>query len=115
MGRFNLKALEEAPVTVPLQMVGVEKDTVVSNKKIHEFLKVQEKTGQTSACFFAEGVPHELISQYDFPAVEMYWLDSLLNGSIGFITAGQRLPTISKASVSEAPYPLCAMETERRD
>lgn len=115
IGSSNLKELRETPLTVPLQLVGVEKDTVVSNVEIHEFLQLQEKTGQTFACFFPEGVPHEMISQYDFPGVEMYWLDSLLNGSIGFITVGQRLPAIGKVSVSEASYPVCAMETERRD
>ena len=45
----------------------------------------------------------------------MYWLDALLNGSIGFITVGQRFPVIGDLSIPEAPYPVCAMETERRD
>jgi alpha-beta hydrolase superfamily lysophospholipase len=115
MGRYSLDALRETPLTVPLQLVGVENDTVVSNIEIGEFLRSQDDIGQTSACFLPEGVPHDMISQYDFPAVEMFWLDSLLNGSIGFITVGRRLPAIGKESVSEAPYPVCAMETERRD
>jgi len=115
LGRWNLMSLREAPLMVPIQLVGVEKETVSSNVEIREFLRIQAKTDQTSACFFPEGVPHEMISQYDLPAVEMYWLDSLLNGSIGFITVGQRFPAIGKVSVSEVPYPVCAMETERRD
>jgi len=115
LGLWNLQAVREAPLTVKLQLVGVEKDAVASNIAMREFLQLQEKAGQPSACFFPEGVPHGLISQYDFPAVQMYWLDSLLNGSIGFMSVGRRLPTIGRVSVSEAPYPVCAMETERRD
>jgi alpha-beta hydrolase superfamily lysophospholipase len=115
LGRSNLETVRESPLTVRLQLVGVEKDTVVSNIDIGEFLRLQEKTDQTSACFFPDGVPHEMISQYEFPGVEMYWMDSLLNGSIGFITVGQRFPPIGKVSVFEAPFPVCAMETERRD
>lgn len=115
LGRYSLGALRATPLIVPLQLVGVENDSVASNIEIREFLQFQENTGQTSACFFSEGVPHDMISQYDFPAVEMFWLDSLLNGSIRFITVGRRLPAIGKVSLSEAPYPVCAMETERRD
>ena len=115
MGGYTLASLRQAPLAVPLQLIGVEMDPVVSNSKIREFLRIQANTGKTSACFFPLGVPHDMISQYDFPGIEMYWLDSLLNGSVGFITAGRRLPVIGQESVSEAPYPLCAMETERRD
>ena len=115
IGDSILKSVRESPLAAPVQLVGVEKDTVASNDKMHDFLNSQNNAGQTSACFFAEGVPHEMLSQYDFPGVEMYWLDSLLSGSIGYITAGQQLPTIGKVSVSEMHYAICATETERRD
>lgn len=114
-GRYTLDAVRQAPLAIPVQVIGIEEDTVASNAEIREFVEAQAQSSRVSVCFLPQGVPHEMISEHDFPGVEMLWLDSLLNGSIGFITVGRPLPVIGKASVSEAPYALCAMETERRD
>ena len=114
-GRYTLDAIRQTPLAIPVKVIGIEEDTVASNAEIHEFVEAQAQSGRVTACFLPRGVPHEMISEYDFPGVEMFWLDSLLSGSIGFITAGRPLPVIGEASVSEAPYTLCAMETERRD
>ena len=95
--------------------MGVENDQVVSNAQIRQFLDVQAGTGMTSACFYPDGVPHAMISQYDNPDGDAFWLDSVLSGTIGFITAGQPFPETAQPSVSEAPWAECAMQTERRD
>jgi hypothetical protein len=115
MGSDLQESLAEEPLDVRLQFVGVEKDSVVNNNISREFLVVQEATGRTTACFYPEGVPHAMISGYDSPDIEMYWLDSLLSGAVAFITAGEPFATDGSESISEAPFLRCATETERWD
>jgi pimeloyl-ACP methyl ester carboxylesterase len=113
MGNKLQKILAEEPLDVQLQFVGVENDNVVNNSINREFLAVQSVTGKTTACFYPEGVPHAMISRHDSPGIDMFWVDSLLIGAVEFITAGEPFAVESVESVSEAPFMLCATETER--
>jgi alpha-beta hydrolase superfamily lysophospholipase len=114
LGKYLFETLQAEPLEMLLQYVGTENDTVVNNEKVRIVLNVQQQTGRTSACFYPDGVPHAMVSEFDSPGIDMYWLDSLLSGAVGFISGGEPFP-VGQESLPEAPYPLCAIETERWD
>ncbi len=106
LGRYNARALRAEPLAMPLQVIGVEGDQVISNPRLSEFLDWQSVTGETSACFYPEGVPHAMISPYDNPGMDMYWLDALRADLVAFVAAGRAFPTTGATS-QVAPWPLC--------
>lgn len=106
LGRYNANALRAEPLAMPLQVVGVEGDSVISNPRLSEFLGWQSVTGKTSACFYPEGVPHAMISPYDNPGVDMYWLEALRTDIVSFVTTGRAFRTTGTPS-QVAPWPLC--------
>ena len=114
LGKYLFDELRAEPFERPLQYVGTENDTVVNNQKARAVLDVQQGTGKTTACFYPDGVPHAMISGFDSPGVDMYWLDSLLSGTVAYITRGESFRT-GKQSIPESPYYQCAIETERWD
>jgi len=50
-----------------------------------------------------EGVVHAKFSRYDNPGRDMYRLDSILDGAIGFTVMAQSLPQGDRAGESELP------------
>lgn len=65
------------------------------------------------ACAYPDDVPPSMLSVFDNPGVDMYWLDSLLNGSIDFIVDGLPLPIGFGRSMNPTALPECALSAER--
>jgi len=95
-----------------LQFVASEHDAVVSNDSI---ITVAVDTERVFACMYPSGVPHSMVSQFDNPGVDMYWLDSLLNGAIDFISEGQPFPVRPGSGAKQPGMYECALLTERTD
>ncbi len=95
-----------------LQFIASEHDDVVSNDNI---ITVAVDTERVFACMYPNGVPHSMVSQFDNPGVDMYWLDSLLNGAIGFIAEGRPYPVRPGSSAKQPRMYECALLTERTD
>jgi hypothetical protein len=60
-------------------------------------------------CFFAEPVPHAMLSRYENPDVDMFWLDELLEGAAAFVASATPFPRESAASIKG--WPGCAVDT----
>ena len=107
LGSFTLKALKENPLPGALQVAGAENDGVVSNDATREFLSAQRQQGRISACFYPDGTPHAMISPFDNPGIDMYWLETLRKTSLDFVDAGMPFPTSGEVSEAEAPWETC--------
>lgn len=97
-----------------LQIIAVEHDTVVSNARIKTVAKAADGE-RLFACMYPRGVPHSMMSHFDNPDVDMFWLDSLLNGAIGFIADGRPFPIQSGRGVPDSGMHECTLLTERTD
>jgi hypothetical protein len=95
-----------------VQFVVSEEDAVVSNGDVIAAMKDLE---HVFACMYPRGVPHSMVSQFDNPGVDMYWLDSLLNGAISFIAEGRPYPVQPGRSAQVDGFYECALLTERAD
>ena len=112
MGGDLYTGLIREPLDVRLQLVGTESDTVVSNARIRDLLQAQSGTGKTTACFFPAGVPHAMVSVVDNPDADMYWLDAVESGVVGFVTAGTPFPTNGRPSSVDPAIEQCRVEIE---
>ncbi len=112
MGGYLYSGLRQQPLTVQLQIVGTERDAVVSNARIRELIEVQRTTGRTTACFFPAGVPHAMVSVVDNPGIDMYWLDAVQSGIVEFVTTGTPFPTNGRPSSVDPAVEQCRVEIE---
>ena len=103
LGSDIAKTVAEEPLVVRMQVIGVEGDNSVSNKRVLELIAEHEGTGSMSACFYPKGVPHSMFSRYDHPGEDMYWLDDFNAAAVAFIAEGKPFPAIVRdgADVSE--------------
>jgi hypothetical protein len=108
LGSDVLNQVADTPSVISTQVVAIRKDRFVEPAGLNDFLAREAGTHTTAVCYLPEDVPHAMISQFDNRNTEMYWLDSVLNGAIRFITAGHSFPVIDDSLE-------CALETERRD
>lgn len=112
-------------LSIPIQIVGVEKDPTADNSEMHEVFKRAKKA---SFCFYPEGTPHSLIyPEKDLlpntPEFEEYrdenlpdgppyeWTASLEANSFSFLTAGQWFPNFGSSEVEAQygnPLPMCS-------
>jgi len=98
LARYNRAHLKRSAMRLPVQVVGTLGDSVVSNAYTRSFVSsqvvLQSARGRhsISACFLDRGVPHSMWSPFDNAGIEMYWLDSLLAGSVRFIVSGEPFP-----------------------
>ncbi len=67
------------------------------------------------ACAYPAEVPPSMLSVFDNPGVDMYWLDSLLSGTIDFIVDGLPLPIGFGRNMNPSGLPECALSAERAD
>lgn len=93
LGEDIAATLARDPLSVRMQVIGVEGDNSVSNDRVLELVAEHEETGAMTACFYPEGVPHSMFSRYDHPGEDMYWLDDFNAAAVAFITAGAAFPT----------------------
>ena len=103
LGSDIATTLGSNPLAVRMQVIGVDGDNSVSNKRVLELIAGHEGTGSMTACFYPEGVPHSMFSRYDHPGEDMYWLDDFNSAAVAFITDGKPFPAVSRdgAAVSE--------------
>jgi len=112
LGQEAFRIVTGGSGTALFQFVASEHDTVVRNDSI---IAAVVNTAHVFACMYPPGVPHSMVSQFDNPGVDMYWLDSLLNGAIDFISKGRPFPTRPVRSAKEPGMVECALLTERTD
>ncbi|NOU26735.1 MAG: alpha/beta fold hydrolase [Polyangiaceae bacterium] len=86
-----------------VQVVGVEGDPAASTRAIAQ---AAANIPRSSACFYEKGVPHALFSRQDNPGVDMYWLSSALDQTVGFLTKGKAFDSGAVSAV--APYRRCS-------
>ena len=98
--------------TAYLQIVASKDDAAVSNDRMIAAIAGLE---HVSACMYPRGVPLSMLSPFDNPGVDMYWLDSLLNGAIDFISEGRPFPVRPGRRSGATAIPECALLTERID
>jgi pimeloyl-ACP methyl ester carboxylesterase len=93
--------------TTRVQVVGVEGDTAALNelvKRAAERLAVPAG----AACFFPLGVQHSMLSHYDNPTADKFWLPEVYEKGAAFLVRGENLAT-GDVSSAEAPYPVCTL------
>ena len=74
------------------QLIGVERDPFASNKLIQMFLK----NNKTVGCNYPFPANHSLISAFDSPDENKFWLASLMTNMIRFFSAGDYFRTTGK-------------------
>jgi len=112
LGQEALRAISADVNPASVQFVFSAEDPVAGNGDIIAAMKGLE---QAFSCMYPHGVPHLMVSQFDNPGVDMYWLDSLLNGAIEFIAEGQPYPVLPGSSAQKDGINECALLTERAD
>jgi esterase/lipase len=84
------------------QLVGVEKDKAINNNTNLSFYRQLYKINQqTSLCLYPAPANHSLLSRFDSPDEDKFWLDSFLESATSFVTQGTWIATSTK-SKSEA-------------
>ncbi|MEO5667105.1 MAG: alpha/beta fold hydrolase [Bdellovibrionota bacterium] len=80
-------------VSTKIQIIGVEEDGAASTSWIRRTAKklgIGKSSSDASACFYPEGANHSLLSRFDHPDENKYWLSSLLKSATAFIDQGRR-------------------------
>ena len=91
----KMKSLKMSKSKLPvIQYIGVDKDPVANNSKNNKLLRNLYQSGfQLSACLYPAPANHSLISRYDTPHEDKFWLDSFLFNSSQFLN-GRPFPAI---------------------
>lgn len=108
LAHWTRREIREAPLDAQLQIIAVEHDTAVSNKRIAELLAIHENNGKTSACAYEEGIPHSMFSRFDNPGTDMYWLDAFLDSAVEFIVEGRPFAVAGTFEAAGHVYYNCA-------
>jgi len=86
---INNALYAEQPPTIPIQIITAGDEKYVSNPRIAAFVEQQREHSPVSLCTLPEDVPHEMLSPYENPERQMYWLTGLLAGTVDFIVNGK--------------------------
>lgn len=95
-------AANASRVTIPVQVAGVEADSAADDTAMQNVSKAMRSS---NICFFAKGVPHSLLSRFDSPGKDMFWLPSALHHISGFLVEGS--PFATAGASTEAPALQC--------
>ncbi|MFO1184451.1 MAG: alpha/beta fold hydrolase [Bauldia sp.] len=88
-----------------VQIVGVAGDPVASNSATYEVVR---SLGQASACLYRSPANHSLLSRYDSPWENKFWLSSLLADATAFVDAGAPIPRAQGTNrLIDLRYPEC--------
>jgi pimeloyl-ACP methyl ester carboxylesterase len=109
LAKQNLRAVDELGLDVPMQIIAVESDIFVNNGRIQWLAERGRARSDLWLCFFAEPVPHAMLSRYENPDVDMFWLDELLEGAAAFVVSATPFPRNAEASIKG--WPGCAIDT----
>jgi len=93
LGQETLARLHE--VKVPIQIVGVEKDGTASNGAQKE---ASQRLPHNQICLFEKGANHSLLSRFDSPFEDKFWIAPLNTMSLHFIEHGNYFETAESAT-----------------
>jgi pimeloyl-ACP methyl ester carboxylesterase len=96
MQRLGQEALAQlAQIKIPIQLVGVENDGTASNAAQ---VIASQRLPQNQFCLFEKGANHSLLSRYDSPYEDKFWIPPLQTMTLDFIRNGSFFPTAGLAS-----------------
>lgn len=116
---FGVKTLDNIrPAQTFVQLVGVEDDKVASTghmaSAFEKFAGGARREGPTpeggtvNVCFYRAGANHSLLSRFDSPDQEKFWLKDLLTDATNFMTSPERKPyAVNPTTSALAPYKHC--------
>lgn len=93
LGQETLARLNE--VKIPVQIVGVEKDGTASNPAQKE---AAQRLPQNQICLFEKGANHSLLSRFDSPFEDKFWIAPLNAMSLSFVEKGSYFSTAGLAA-----------------
>ena len=101
----RLKSIKKLP---PIQIFAVEQDPTASTISIRSFVNQVTLLGseKPSICFYTKEANHDLISRYESPKENKFWMPSFFVHATRFALDGTRTPTHG-ALASEAGAPEC--------
>jgi hypothetical protein len=107
-GEYVMSLAKNISPTTLVQIAGVEKDKGSDTNATKEVSKLlgYNTNDKISICFYPNGANHSLLSRFDTPDEDKYWLPSLLNGATSFIVNGQKMPAL-KSSILEKNFKIC--------
>jgi esterase/lipase len=83
------------------QIVGVEKDKAINNNtNLSFYRKLYKINQQTALCLYPAPANHSLLSRFDSPDEDKFWLDSFLDSATSFVAYGKWIEAKEK-SISE--------------
>ncbi len=95
----------------PIQIAAAEQDNTASTVYMRGFVAAVESATHTSPglCFFRKGANHSLLSRYDDPTEDKFWLPVLLEQATRFVLTGQKFDTNGMVA-SEDNFPYCGTQ-----
>jgi pimeloyl-ACP methyl ester carboxylesterase len=100
IGRFARQHFDA--VRRPVQFVAVTADAVASPEAIQS---VAERNPRAVLCYMPSTVNHSLLSRFDSPDEDKYWIPTVNQRSVDFLTEGTPFPT--RGASMYPPHPLC--------
>lgn len=88
----------------PVQVVGVEDDQAADNAAQAKAIGLV----RGKACYFRKPATHSLLSRFDSPHDDKFWLKAALAGTSAYLTEGTPLPTAEPST--EKPFLRCSTD-----
>jgi pimeloyl-ACP methyl ester carboxylesterase len=108
---YGKKVAESAkPVVTRVQFIGVQDDPAASNEwSLYAAQKLGWKPGSSAvaACHYRKPANHSLLSRFDAPKEDKFWLDALLRDASAFVDESKFFPA---SGGSAKVFPLCSTE-----
>ncbi len=106
---INQALNSDHPLQLPIQVIAAGAEKYVSNTQIAELVAQQREHGPVSFCTLPVDVPHEMLSPYENTGRQMYWLEGLLAGAVGFIVEGRFIASEPKDDKQGSSVPDCRL------
>ncbi len=94
-GQYVISLTEKLSPTTMVQIVGINKDPGsddTSTRKVARLLNYKNNP-RVSVCFYPRGINHSLLSRFDTPDENKFWLPALLTNATNFIDRGEKIPS----------------------
>jgi alpha-beta hydrolase superfamily lysophospholipase len=103
----RMKTAHDLPRT---QIVAVEQDPVADTKLTRDYDQLLRKASkiEPAICFFRNDTNHSLLSRFDNPSEDKYWIPFLLSATTRFVESGVPVQTAGPTP-DENNYPVCAV------
>lgn len=107
LGYWNVRRAERSPLPLPIQMMAIDEDHSVSERRMRRFGAAQAKGGKLSSCLLHDTLPHSLLSQEDNPGEDMYWLPWMLDVTEAWLVSETVVP--ERVEGDNEPLGWCAL------